>query len=167
MTILRIKPEDASVTDEISHVITTAFESAPHAGGNEAEIVESLRAREALTLSLVALYDNQIVGHIAASPVVITDSKSGWFGIAPLSVLPRHQSRGVGAALLREAERLLRQRGAFGAVLVGDPTYYNRHGFECRAGLSVSGIPQQYVLAKPFADEQPCGAIEFHQAFGL
>ena len=61
----------------------------------------------------------------------------------------------------------LQAAGAPGAVLVGDPDWYARFGFAARPGLTVQGVPAQYVLAVPFGSDTPRGEILFHPAFGL
>ena len=75
---------------------------------------------------LVAELDGVLVGHVALSPVSISDGSVHWFGLGPISVLPVHQRRGVGSALMRAVLAALRQRGAHGCVLLGDPGYYGR-----------------------------------------
>ncbi|MFO1210876.1 MAG: N-acetyltransferase [Amaricoccus sp.] len=162
ITIRDERPGDAAA---IAATVTAAFAAAPHAGGNEAEIVARLRAAGALRLSLVA-EDAGLVGHLGASPASV-GKLAGWMAIAPVSVAPAHQRRGVGTLLMRIALDRLQAAGAPGAVLVGDPDWYARFGFAARPGLTVQGVPAQYVLAVPFGSDTPRGEILFHPAFGL
>lgn len=99
---------------------------------DEAAIVDALRAAGALTLSLVAIADDEIVGHVAFSPVEI--ARDGAvdlaLGLAPMAVLPSHQRRGVGSRLVRDALDELRRAGHRAVVVLGHPEYYPRFGFE-------------------------------------
>jgi putative acetyltransferase len=159
-----IRPEAPGDAPAIAALITDAFLTAAHADGTEAAIVDGLRAAGALSLSLVALDGDTLAGHVAASPVTI-DGRPGWAGIGPLAVRDDHRRQGIGAALVTAALDALRARGLAGAVLVGDPRYYARFGFAARPGLTVPGIPDEYVLALPFAGDAPNGAIAYHPAF--
>ncbi len=160
-----IRDERAEDATAIEATVTAAFLTAPHADGNEAEIVARLRADGALLLSLVAEEDG-IAGHVAASPASVGGA-AGWAAIAPVSVRPDVQRRGIGSALMRAAVERLRAAGLQGAVIVGDPDYYGRFGFTARDGLVATGIPSEYVLARPFGPAAASGEIGFHPAFGL
>lgn len=160
-----LRDEAPGDADAIRSLVTGAFRDSAHSSGTEAQVVDDLRAAGALTLSLVAEADGEIVGHVAASPVGIGDAR-GWFGIAPLAVRPDRQGQGIGAALVTAALARLRTRGAQGAVLVGDPAYYARFGFAADPGIGVPGIPAEYVLTLPFA-EPVRGEVRYHAAFGL
>ncbi|SEN61211.1 putative acetyltransferase [Gemmobacter aquatilis] len=162
MTLRAETPQDAA---EISALTSAAFATEAHASGTEAQIVERLRKADALLLSIVCEEGGRLVGHIAASPVLV-GGQPGWAGIGPLSVLPDLQRSGIGSALMTEALRQLRALGQGGVVLVGDPGYYTRFGFVADPALHVRGIPAEYVLSQPFASRRS-GGIRFHPAFGL
>ncbi|MFX5839845.1 N-acetyltransferase, partial [Acinetobacter baumannii] len=69
------------------HALTAAaFLNAPHTDHTEQFVVDALRSANALTISLVAEEGGEIVGHVAVSPVSISDGSSGWFGLGPISV---------------------------------------------------------------------------------
>lgn len=162
---LALRDEAPGDADAIRSVIIAAFRGVPHASGTEAQIVDDLRAAGALALSLVAEGSEGILGHVAASPVGIGEAR-GWFGIAPLAVRPDRQAQGIGTGLMKAALARLRAQGVEGAVLVGDPAYYARFGFAADPGITVPGIPQEHVLAVPFA--RPArGEVRYHAAFGL
>jgi putative acetyltransferase len=143
-------------------VTAAAFEGRPYAAGTEPFIVLALRRAGALTISLVAELDSRVVGHVAFSPVAISDgagvSPPGWFGLGPVSVLPELQGRGIGTALIEEGLRRLRTLGAAGCLLEGDPAYYGRFGFRHHAGLMYEGAPPEVVQALQ-------GNLHLHQAF--
>jgi len=93
-----------------------------------------LRKAGALTISLAAEQDGEIVGHVAVSAVSMSDGSADWYGLGPISVTPERQRKGIGSGLMQAALRLLRERSPAGCVLVGDPAYYARFGFKPGAG---------------------------------
>ena len=156
------RPDDA---DGIHAVTTAAFLDAPHTSHTEQFIVRELRRSRALTLSLVADFEGHVIGHVALSPVAISCGTAGWFGLGPLSVLPRYQGRGLGSRLVQEALKRLQALGAKGCVLVGEPAYYGRFGFRAEPGLVLPNVPPQYFQALCFEGEVPAGTVTFHPAF--
>ena len=160
-----IRPERDSDIDAIYAVTKAAFENHPYSAGTEQFIVNALRAAKALSLSLVAEVDGKVVGHIAFSPVTISDGTDNWYGIGPVSVLPEFQKKGCGKALINEGLARLKASGAQGCVLVGDPQYYQRFGFRNLPDLSLPGVPTENFLGLPFGRNIPHGTVVFHQAF--
>lgn len=114
-----IRPESSKDRASIHALTEAAFRDAPHSSHTEQFIVDALRSRGELSLSLVAEKDGQVVGHIALSPVTISDGSTGWFGVGPISVLPGCQGQGIGAALMHAALDALRGQGAQGCVVLG------------------------------------------------
>ena len=161
-----IREEVSSDVDAIYNVTVAAFENQPISMHTEQYIVNALRGANVLSISLVAVLDGAVVGHIALSPITLPDSGSGWYGLGPISVLPQYQRQGIGSALMREGLARLKAMGASGCVLVGDPEYYKRFGFRSYAELNHEGVPQEFVLALPFTNVKPAGIAVFHEAFG-
>jgi putative acetyltransferase len=118
-----------------------------------------------LAISLVAEIDGQIVGHIAFSPISISDGTKTWHGLGPVSVLPQYQKRGIGKALINEGLSLLRNMGSHGCALVGSPDYYKKFGFKNVPELIYDGIPQEFFLVLPFTEKIPKGFAVFHDGF--
>ena len=147
-------------------VTRLAFDGHPHSNGGEASLVDALRNAGALTLSLVAEDEGRVVGHIAFSPVEIGKGDvGGWHGLGPLSIRPDVQGRGIGSELVREALRRLQDKGAKGCVLVGEPGYYGRFGFERCPRLTFSGVPADYFLCRWIDGPLPEGEVRYHAAF--
>jgi putative acetyltransferase len=98
----------------------------------EADAIDLLRDRGAATLSLVAVIDDRVVGHLLFSPVTIESSERTWpgLGLAPLAVLPEYQRRGIGTALMLAGLEECRRLGYERIIVLGHPTYYPRFGFE-------------------------------------
>src|SRR5690606_20299677 len=113
----------------VGALTAAAFAGVPYASGTEPAIIAALRAAGALRLSLVAAEGQELLGHVAFSPVIIGGRDRGWLGLGPLSVRPDRQRRGIGSALVRTGLERLRRDGAGGCVLLGDPAYYRRFGF--------------------------------------
>ena len=86
----------------IRDVTAAAFEGHPYSDQSEPLIIERLREAGALSVSLVAEMNDEIVGHIAFSPVTLTPAESGWFGLGPVSVKPEVQGQGIGRQLILE-----------------------------------------------------------------
>jgi len=165
MTVL-IRPE-APVDIPAIHALTeAAFRTAAHSAGTEQFIVDALRRAGALAVSLVAAADDDLIGHVAVSPVAVSDGTSGWYGLGPISVSPPLQRTGVGSQLMHAALQALRERGAAGCLLVGDPAYYSRFGFGPATGLEYPGVPPEYFMAVSFGPALPKGVATFHEAFG-
>ncbi|ANY15854.1 GNAT family N-acetyltransferase [Bordetella pseudohinzii] len=155
-------PTDAPAIEALT---LAAFKQAPHTSHTEHLILRALRRTGRLTVSLVAQDGAQLVGHVALSPVRISDGTPRWFGLGPISVLPARQRQGIGTQLMVRALASLRERGAAGCVLVGDPAYYGRFGFTAMPQLQVAGVPPMYVLAHGLDGPVPAGLVSFDPAF--
>jgi putative acetyltransferase len=160
-----IRPETSADIEAIAAVTRAAFETLEISNQTEPFIIEALRAAKALTLSLVAELDGRVVGHVAFSPVSISDGTQEWYGLGPVSVLPKYQRRGIGTALIQEGLSRLKALGARGCCLVGHPTYYKRFGFENIRGFTYEGVPEEVFLALSFDGHAPQGIVEFHEGF--
>lgn len=160
-----IRNEMESDVEAIHDVTKAAFENCQYSRHTEQFIVSALRSADALTISLVAEVDGKVVGHIAFSPVTISDGSQNWYGIGPLSVSPEYQRQGIGKSLMHEGLSHLRALGANGCVLVGDPNYYEPFGFRSWPELTHEGVPQENCLALPFGENRAQGAVAFHQGF--
>lgn len=160
-----IRKENEADIQAISAVTRAAFKNHPYSNNTEEFIVKALRNDNALTISLVAVADNKVVGHIAFSPVAISDGSPGWYGLGPISVLPELQRQGIGKSMMHEGLSFLKSLGAKGCVLVGDPEYYKRFDFRSIPDLVIDGVPQENILALPFDEDKASGVVTFHEGF--
>lgn len=160
-----IRSERDSDADAIAEVTAAAFETLEISNHTEQFIIEALRAAGALKVSLVAEMDGRIIGHIAFSPVDISDGTPNWYGLGPISVLPEFQRQGVGKAMIREGLSQLRDMGARGCCLVGHPEYYIKFGFQNMPGLMLEGVPPEVFFAICLDGRAPQGSVDFHEAF--
>lgn len=163
-TIIRDEREGDAAA--IRAVTLVAFAGMPYSQQTEAAIVEALRVANALAVSLVAVEDGEVVGHVAFSPISIDGAAApGWYGVGPLSVRPGRQRAGIGAALMRAGLERVKALGGKGCVLVGDPGYYRRFGFEASASLSYPDLPAEYFQVLRLGPEARSGVVAFHPAF--
>jgi len=121
-----IRPEQPEDIESIRNINKEAF-----GRENESKLVDKLRSRGVLTISLVAVQDGEVVGHIAFSPVVVEPETSGFMAITlgPIAVLPAHQRKGIGLQLVRAGLEECQRLGHEIVFLVGHPDYYPRFGF--------------------------------------
>src|SRR5512139_3707097 len=114
-----IRNETVSDIEAITEVTIAAFRTLPISNHTEQFIINALRAANALTLSLVAEMEGRVAGHIAFSPVAISDGSLDWYGLGPISVLPEYQRQGIGKSLVHKGLFSLKRLGGQGCVLVG------------------------------------------------
>jgi putative acetyltransferase len=160
-----VRNEVVSDIKAIAEVTIAAFKNLTVSNHTEQFIIDALRAANALTVSLVAELNGHVGGHVAFSPVTISDGSLNWYGLDPVSVLPEHQREGIGKSLIQEGLSRLRGLGAQGCCLVGDPKYYQRFGFRNFSGFVHKGVPQKVFLALPFKRHLPKGTVTFHKGF--
>jgi len=159
------RPEHAADVPAIRGILESAFPSPA-----EARLVDALRAAGRLTLSVVACDDASIVGHVAFSPV--TAGAATGLGLAPMAVLPAHQNRGIGALLVREGLASCAQLGCGFVVVLGEPEYYGRFGFERASGRGLDneyGADEAFMVLelRPGALPAEGGLVRYAQEFAL
>lgn len=161
---LSIRSETVADAKVIRRVISTAFERT-----GEGDLVCTLRSAGALSLSQVAEIDNVVVGHVAVSPVTINGSTDpAWFGLGPIAVHPTHQRRGIGASLMVKALRVTAAMDGQGMVVLCDPAYYARFGFQPASDFGLAwehGGGAAFQAVRLGAAEVPSGTVKYHAAF--
>lgn len=160
-----IRDETHNDACAIAEVTIAAFKTLAVSNHTEQFIIDALRAAKALAISLVAELEGRVIGHIAFSPVTISDGASGWYGLGPVSVLPEYQQQGIGKALIQKGLSRLRSMNARGCCLVGHPDYYRKFGFMNMSGLVLEGVPQEVFFALSFDGHVPQGNVAFHEGF--
>ena len=160
-----IRDEKTGDIPAVSEVTIAAFATMEISDHTEQFIIEALRATDSLVISLVAEIDGRVVGHIAFSPVAISDGTPDWYGLGPVSVHPDYQRKGIGKALINEGLSRLKNLKAKGCCLVGHPQYYRKFGFKNVQGLGLEGVPQDVFFVLPFDGNIPKGNVMFHEAF--
>jgi putative acetyltransferase len=163
-----VRHETLADFEAIRNVNLRAFKQS-----NEGNIVDSLREAGALTISLVALHDNHIVGHIVFSPVTV-DSEEGSFtalGLGPMAVLPEHQNKGIGSQLVEAGLKESLRLGHEIVVVIGHPEYYPRFGFSPAGPPGIEWeyeVPEEaFMLVELNAGALAgrTGVVKFHPVF--
>lgn len=160
-----IRNETKGDINAITEVTIEAFKTLEISNHTEQFIIKALRKAKALTVSLVADMGGRVIGHIAFSPVTISDGTPDWYGLGPVSVLPEYQRKGIGKALINEGLSRLKGLKARGCCLVGHPEYYRKFGFENIPGFVYEGVPQEVFFALSFEGHTPQGTVTFHEGF--
>lgn len=162
-----IRAEEHSDLDAVHAVNVAAFESS-----SEADLVDALRQQAELLVSLVAEEDGEVIGHVIFSPASLSgNSDLSLMGLGPMAVLPAHERRGVGTALVRAGLDQCRQLGVSAVVVIGHPEYYPRFGFSpaSRFGLcSDFDVPDEVFMAlelRPEALQGRNGQVRYHPLF--
>ena len=148
------KPED----DHAIYTLTkAAFAEAEHADGNEQDVARRLRQRDGFNpkLSLVALLDEQIAGHVLFTGLSVGGESA--LCLAIVSVLPSLQGRGIGSALIRKGHETAKALGFSLCLVLGHETYYPRFGYEPAA---------EHGIIFPIKAPEACKMVKFFDACG-
>ncbi len=152
-----VRPETIEGKEAVRYVNERAFGRA-----GEANLVESLHAKHKVVLSLVAVQDEQIVGHILFCPVVIeAETESyGAIGLGPMAVLPEFQRQGIGSGLVRSGFEALRQNNHQVVIVLGHPEFYSRFGFSPASSFGVGcqfDVPDEAFMLAELSPEAAAG----------
>ncbi|MFI9024927.1 GNAT family N-acetyltransferase [Streptomyces sp. NPDC053560] len=147
-------------------------------GAEEADLVDALRADPGAWLDGLSLVAEAPDGTVAAHALLTRCHVGGRpaLALAPCAVLPAHQRRGAGSAVIRAALDAARARGEHLVVVLGHPGYYPRFGFVPASRWGISApmeVPDEALMALPLdaaapdARPVPGGVIRYAAAFGL
>ena len=164
-----VRTERTQDHESVRRINELAFEQP-----NEADLVDALRANARPYISLVAVVDEQVVGHIFFSPVFVESENSVFtaMGLAPMAVLPECQNQGIGSRLVREGLKECQRLGHSIVVVLGHANYYPRFGF---TPASLKGLRSEYDVPDevfmvtelvPGALEGRRGLVKYHAEFG-
>lgn len=155
-----IRRETATDHQAVRHLLEDAFPT-----GDEARLVDRLRADGDLVFALVAEQAGAIIGYIAFS---VMKSPFPALGLAPLAVEAAERGRGVAERLVRSALEALGEGHWRAAFVLGDPAYYSRFGFSADDALGYECVyAGPHFLAMPFGPEMPTrtGEVAYATAF--
>jgi putative acetyltransferase len=172
VAIMLIRREASADRAAIHAVHSAAFRREDGVIPVEAPLVDELRAEGDLigALSLVALHEGDVVGHVCCSRARVGEDTTSAVGLGPLGVLPAHQASGVGSALMHAVVGAADALGYGLVVLLGEPAYYSRFGFVTAADLSITAPDPRwgrYFQARTLSAYAPtqAGAFEYAPAF--
>lgn len=167
-----IREERKEDYDIVYHVIKEAFATAEYTDGNEQDLVVNLRNSKSFIpkLSLVAIEDEKIVGHILFTKAFVNSIEV--LALVPLSVLPEYQNRGIGLSLIKEGHRIAHELGYRYSVVLGHSEYYPKVGYvpASQYGIEASfEVDDKNFMAICFDEsvEKLNGVIEYDRAFGI
>ncbi len=161
-----IREERAGDQAAIHAVTQRAFEGHPHSDGGEADVIDRLRADGDLLLSLVAVDGEEIIGQVTHSAARLSNREVGWMVVGPISVEPARQGASIGRALLEAGEVAMRERGASGITVLGDPALYAKFGYVQHTPLKIDGDLGEYLQVKSFGGPIPAATLTYAPAFG-
>ena len=164
--------EDYQFTEQ---VVKKAFEKELYSDQNEHSLVSNLRNSDSFIpdLSLVALYNGKIIGHILLSKIFIinNESKKASLALAPMSVFPEYQNRGVGKRLISTALNKAKSLNFESVIVMGHSNYYPKFGFEKASKWSLKApfeVSDEFLMAielKENALKIESGIIEYPDVF--
>jgi len=151
--MITIRQETEKDFDQIYDLVRTAFLTARVSNGKEQDFVIQLRngSNYIPELALVAEENGNIIGHIMLTKTFITDNDKKYeeLLLAPISVMPAYQNRGIGSMLIKESFKIALDRGYKAIFLAGNPAYYQRFGFKPTVDFNIKdlhGIPDENVM---------------------
>jgi putative acetyltransferase len=153
---VKIRAETGADHEDIRRINDEAFGEPVESG-----LVEAIRASDRFVpeLSLVAVSEGQSLGHVISSYVDVVPGRRRVLQVGPLAVLPSHQRRGIGSALMRETIRLADERDEPLLLLEGNPAFYGRFGFRRADEAGIEPPPEahgpQYFLIRPLRAYDP------------
>jgi putative acetyltransferase len=166
-----IRPETAADHDAIRKINDEAF-----GDPIDAKLVDAIRESDRFLreLSLVAVSEGQTCGHVISSYVDVEPGARRVLQVGPLAVLPSHQRRGIGSALMGETIRVAEDRGEPLLLIEGNPKYYERFGFTRADAVGIEAPPEargpQYFMIRPLAGYDPAfrgRAVYPAETFGI
>lgn len=169
---INIREEEPKDIEQVRAVLCAAFPR-----DAESKLVDALRRNGKAVISLVAVDEEEVLGHILFSPVTVTppggaspSSKAKGIGLAPVAVRPDAQSQGIGSRLIREGLRRCRELGYDYCVVLGSPEYYPRFGFEKASQFGAQneyGVDDEFMLVHFSTSGDIQGMVKYALEFGL
>lgn len=167
-----IRPEKQTDYDKIYQVVLNAFKQAEHRDGNEQNLVNNLRKSNSFIpdLSLVAIKDGEIVGHILFTKAYVNNTEI--LALAPLSVLPSFQKQGIGLLLIKKGHEIAKNLGYEFSVVLGYPQYYSKAGYIPASTYGIKApfeVNDENFMAVYLGDTPRLlnGSIQYDKNFGI
>lgn len=165
MGIIRLEiPEDIP---DITRINNQAFQQT-----NEGQLIERIRISGSKYLSLVAINNSKIVGHIFFSPATIDGADIPGMALGPMAVLPKFQKKGIGSQLIREGLKRLKEANYQFVIVLGHPDYYPKFGFKAASTFGLKcqweNIPDNVfmaILLDKTSTEKLKGIVRYHKEF--
>ncbi len=167
-----IRKEEAKDYEAVYSLVKAAFSSAEHSDGNEHDLVNALRKSDAFIpdLSLVAEIDGKIAGHIMFTAANIGSDTV--LALAPLSVHPQYQRKGIGSGLIKEGHKIAAELGYGYSVVLGSEKYYPKAGYLSAFKFGIMppfDVPSKNFMVCKIKKDAPrvSGVIKYAKEFGI
>lgn len=167
-----IRQEQPDDYDKVYNVIKKAFLEAEHSDGNEQELVTALRKSKSFIpeLSLVAVEQENIVGHILFTEIKIGNQTE--LALAPLSVHPEYQNKGIGLALIDRGHKIAIELGYRYSVVLGHSQYYPKAGYQPASSFGIKApfdvLDKNFMAIKLIKSAEDIqGMVKYDKAFGV
>lgn len=171
-----VRQETGADFDGVYQVVKAAFLNAPYSI-HEEDLVVRLRNSAAFIpeLSLVAEAEGKIVGHIMFTKIAIKAEEETHTALvlAPVSVSPEMQGKGIGTKLILEGHKIARELGFSSVILVGHAGYYPRFGYNRASNFGLTlpiEVPDEAFMACQLTENalsEVEGVVEFPKEFGI
>lgn len=169
---IQILPEREEDYLHIRALVEEAFARADHSDGDEQNLVERIRQTPEYIpeLSLVAVSGDTVLGYVMFSRIKIGHADA--VALAPLAVSPSRQREGIGELLVDAGHAQARKMGYTCSVVLGDPRYYSRFGYEKASRFGITppfDVPDEYYMGciLSIGSSVPNGCVKYSAAFGL
>lgn len=172
---IKIRPETPDDHREIEELVKAAFTSRDRTDPDEHHLVNKLRKTDAFIpeLSLVAVMDGSILGHIMLSKIAIEEEgrSTGSLALAPVSVAPAWQLKGIGGKLIRASLEKAQGLGYQSVVVLGHDKYYPKFGFKPASGWGIRApfdVPDEAFMAIELVDDaldDVRGTVQYSEPF--
>jgi putative acetyltransferase len=160
-----IREELPTDVEQVRFLLQAAFSTEA-----ESKLVDALRANGKAIISLVAVCAEDVMGHILFSPVTTSPpGRAKGIGLAPVAVLPRFQSQGIGSSLILAGLHVCRELGYDFCVVLGSPEYYHRFGFETASEHQLEneyGAGEEFMVIH-FTDQAAAGLVQYASEFAM
>jgi putative acetyltransferase len=166
--MLLIRPETEADHPAVAALVREAF-----GGEDEVDLIARLRPDGDALVSLVAVDGDALLGHVLFSPlgVEVDGAPVRAVALAPLAVRPDRQRQGIGYKLVEAGIEACRAAGIAAVIVLGDPEYYHRFGFESdtarKLSAPFSGDAFMALELTPDALAGGTGTVRYASAFGL
>jgi len=162
----KIRKEEVKDIAQVDAILRATFPT-----DAESKLVSVLRNHDKAIISLVAVNDDHALGYILFSLVSTAPPGEGkGIGLAPVAVRPDVQSKGIGSGLIRQGLHLCQELGYDFCVVLGNPKYYQRFGFEKASSFGLEneyGVDEEFMVIRFSARGLPCGLVKYALEFGL
>jgi len=172
---ITIRQEREKDHETVEKLIAAAFKEVEYSDQSEHFLVRKLRKSEAFIpeLSLIAIFNEEIVGHILLTKISIENDEDSFesLALAPVSVLPEFQKKGIGGKLIQAGHRIARSFGFKSVILIGHATYYPRFGYKKASTFGIQlafEVPDENCMAIELAENglvKVNGTVRYPRAF--